>query len=93
MAELRFSRSDIEGLVGKLTTLSSQLSDQEHRLLLVIFSVAADHARQPAPTGSPDVPADATLAGMREQIVRSFVPGSGEEFLLGGAATKIGPGA
>jgi hypothetical protein len=91
MAELSFSRRDIEGLVDKLSALSSQLSDQEQRLLLAIFSVAADHARRPASAGSADVPADATLAGLREQIVRSFVPGSDEAFFIQGSATKIGP--
>jgi len=79
MAELRFSRSDIESLVEKLSTLSLELSDREQLLLLAILSVAADHASQPA---SSDVPDGATLAELREQIVRSFVPGSSEEFLL-----------
>lgn len=80
MAELRFSRSDIESLVEKLIAISFQLSDREQHLLLAILSVAADHAGQP---GSSGLPAGATLAELREQIVQSFVPGSGEEFLLG----------
>lgn len=92
MAELRFSRSDIESLVAKLTILTPQFSDQEHRLLLAIFSLAAEHARQPAPPGGTGTPADVTLAELHDQIVRSFVPGSRDEFLLEAPATKIGEG-
>ncbi len=85
MAELRFSRSDIEGLVAKLSTLSSQLSDREQHLLLAILAVASEHACQPSSSGLPD---DATLAELREQIVQSFVPGSDDEFHF--EAARIG---
>jgi hypothetical protein len=90
MTELQFSRSDVARLVDKLITVTPQLSDQEQRLLLAIFSLAAEHARQPASAGWADTPADATVAELREQIVRSFVPGSGEDFLLAAPRTKIG---
>ena len=91
MAELRFRRSDIESLIDKLSTFSSELSRTERRLLLAILSVAADHASQPTRAGEADSPTDANLVELREQIVRSFVPGStSEEFIL--AAIKIGGG-
>jgi hypothetical protein len=83
MAELRFSRSDIEGLIDKLSTFSSELSSSERRLLLAILSVAANHASQPERAEESDGPGDASLAELREQIVGSFVPGSGsEEFII-----------
>jgi hypothetical protein len=89
MAELRFSRGDIERLMDKLSTLDPPLTDREQRLLLAIFSVAADHARQPPAADSADALAEAGLAELRDQIVRSFVPGTSDDFLID-VATKIG---
>jgi hypothetical protein len=86
MEELEFSRRDIERLVGKLLTplrdlseseLSShELSAREKNLLLAIFWAAAEQVAPVRPQASPD------LDKLREQLVESFLPDSGEKFMI-----------
>jgi hypothetical protein len=82
MAELRFSRNDVENLAAKLSPLIEELDREERRLLLAILSVAAEHAHEPPARVSADIPDQPDLAELRELIIRSFVPDSDDEFAL-----------
>jgi hypothetical protein len=74
MAELEFSRSEVEGLAAKL--VSVDLSECERELLLAIFWAAAEQVSPAPPQAAPDPD------GLGEQLVHSFLPDSGEEFMI-----------
>ncbi len=77
MAELEFTRREIEDLARKLASPESQLSEQERALLLAIFSAAGRQARPRYPEGSGR--AELTLANLREELVKAFIPGDAPE--------------
>jgi len=77
MAELEFTRREIEDLARKLASPESQLSERERALLLAIFSAAGRQARPRYPEGSGR--AELTLANLREELVKAFIPGDAPE--------------
>jgi hypothetical protein len=90
LPEFTFSRSEIERLAEKLNTLAPQLSGRERELLLAIFSVASERvrlaARQDDHAGTGG---EAGLNELRDQLINSFVPAVGDEFLF--TLVRIGP--
>jgi hypothetical protein len=89
MADVEFTRKDIEDLARKLSTLQPFLSDQERQLLLAIFATAADHAESTGPGGA-SLPAasirgqeadagaadQVTAEGLQQQLLSAYVPGN-----------------
>lgn len=85
MTDMTYSRSDIEGLAAKLEKTSG-LSDREQRLLVQIFSAAADRVQV-----TEKLETTATEATkLHEQLVSAFLPESCVSFLV--APARIGPG-
>lgn len=76
MEELEFSRPDLEGLARKLTAIEAELSGPERALLLAIFRVAAEYVSPVLP------PASADLVELRKQLIQSFLPDTGNEFII-----------
>jgi hypothetical protein len=92
MADLEFTRQEIEDLTRKLSTLESIFSEQERALLLAIFAAAADRATQTdldvstLPEASsdqaPGVGAEtgtdeqATPADFQQQLLNAYTPGN-----------------
>ena len=74
MTELEFSRSEVQALADRLVEL--RLSQRERELLLAIFWAAAEEVCEVKPDAAED------RDELREQFVRSFVPGSGEKFCI-----------
>jgi hypothetical protein len=91
MTEVTFSRSDIEGLAQKLDALTSELSQQEQQLLVAIFAAAANQVTPAGPQDPVETAAEEILTGLREQILTSFVPGTGDKFVIPGVPGRIGP--
>jgi hypothetical protein len=89
MTEFMFNRRDIESLAEKLDTLGPQLSEHEQKLLVAIFSAAAERTREAGPQGTAGTTAGIELTQLREQLVNSFLPDSGQEFLI--IDVRIGP--
>jgi hypothetical protein len=89
IAELEFSRSDVESLAQKLDTLKPQLSGQQQALLVAIFAAAADQVRPAGSSGSADI-TELNLADLRDQLLNSFAPSEGSEFVM--SLPRIGPG-
>jgi hypothetical protein len=73
MNDLEFSRSDIVDLATKLDSLKTQLSDNERKLLLAIFSAASSQVWQLGSTAAA-VPGEPTLTDLREQLIKAFIP-------------------
>ena len=82
MAELVFTRTEIEDLARKLASPQSQLSERERALLLAIFAAASRQVRPRHPEGSGR--AEPTLANLREELVKAFIPGEAPEFTVYG---------
>jgi hypothetical protein len=82
MAELEFTRREIEDLAGKLASPQSQFSERERALLLAIFTAAGGQVRPRHPEGSGR--AEPTLANLREELVKAFIPGDAPEFTIYG---------
>jgi hypothetical protein len=80
MAELEFSRREVEDLAGKLDSQGSQLSRRERLLLLAIFSAASNEVRR----SGAETPGqtEATLANLREELVNAFIPGDDPHFII-----------
>ena len=74
MEELEFSRREVVELAGKL--VRDDLSERERALLLAIFWVAAEQVSPALPRASSD------LTELREQLIDSFLPDTGNEFLM-----------
>ena len=74
MEELEFSRREVEVLAGKL--VRDDLSEREKALLLAIFWAAADQVSPALPRASSD------LTELRKQLIDSFLPDTGNEFLI-----------
>lgn len=102
MANLPFSKQDIESLAQKLSTL--QLSQQERALLLAIFGTAAEHASSSGP-GKATLPqavssgqapqagtgGQETTASLQQQLLKAYIPGNSFDSLTGdGGPPEIG---
>jgi hypothetical protein len=87
MAELEFTRTEVEDLAQKLDAPQSQLTRRERALVLAIFSAARNLVRPSGAEGS--VAIDATLANLREELVNAFIPGDATRFVI--AAPNIIP--
>jgi len=89
MAELQFSRKELEDLARKVGTLQPFLSDKERELLLAIFA-SAEHHVTVSPT-KPDHGAfdevkvlgqeltedeNPTLGDLQRQLLNSYIPGN-----------------
>lgn len=89
MAELQFSRKELEDLARKVGTLQPFLSDKERALLLAIFASAEHHVTVPEP-GQGAFPVvnvlaqeleeeeSPTLADLQRQLLNSYIPGNEE---------------
>jgi hypothetical protein len=80
MTDLGFNRQDVEGLAAKLAAIDPRLEEKERNLLLTIFSVAAEQV-----SGVSQVPtkeASAVPAELRDQLIDSFLPDGGDDFVL-----------
>ncbi len=80
MPDFTFDRHEIESLARKLDSLRSQLSEDERRLLLAVFSSARVHVSLRAPTERSDNE-EPTLAELEQQILNAFIPGHGFEMV------------
>jgi hypothetical protein len=90
MADLEFSRKDIEDLTRQLATVYENLSPQQRALLLAIFAAAADSASPPGQNEPATLPAasssgpplaaganyDATIAYFQQQLLNAYTPGN-----------------
>jgi hypothetical protein len=83
MEELEFSRREVEELVDKL--VSYDLSERERALLLTIFWAAAELVSPALPRASSD------LTELREQLANSFLPDTGDEFIIRPRPKRNGP--
>jgi len=82
MAELEFSRREVEELARKLDSPQLQLSERERVLLLAVFSVASNQVRHSDTESSGRT--EATLANLREELVNAFIPGDASDFIISG---------
>jgi hypothetical protein len=101
MANLEFSRRDIEGLTEKVASLYGTLSPQELALLLAIFAAAAGITNPPSqnqpstlPTASSSGPPlaaganyDATRAYFQQQLLNAYTPGNSFDSVTAGGDT------
>jgi hypothetical protein len=88
MADLEFTRKDIEDLTQKLATLSPVFSAQERALLLAIFAAAADRVQPRGPNRPATLPVasssgqelasdySATLAHFQQQLLSAYIAGN-----------------
>lgn len=102
MAQLEFSRKELEDLARKVGTLQPFLSDKERELLLAIFASAAHHVTVSEPGHGVFAPVNvlaqeldeeenATLADLQRQLLNSYIPGNqpGESGTSLGLTAKI----
>jgi hypothetical protein len=89
MADLKFTRQEIDELIEKLGSFAADLSGSEWRLLLAIFAAAVDRVEPstdnksgtlPAPEVSGNLqkvedPSASNAAELRDQLRQSYVPG------------------
>lgn len=84
MADLEFTREDIDELAGKLNSVARELSSKERHLLLAIFAIAADQAGNGPDTTTGTLPTaeiqkpSAEMRrpeDLREQLLTAYVPG------------------
>jgi hypothetical protein len=87
MADMEFSRDDIDSLIEKISTLQPDFNDQERSLLMSIFALAAEHAL-PTAVGTAMLPeavapgqatsgsGPATADELKQQLLRAYIPGS-----------------
>jgi hypothetical protein len=86
MSELRFSLGQIEALAEKLALPQAQLSEDEKKLLLVIFAAARNQVWSSEDSGRADI----RITDLRDQLLKAFIPdGGGSEFVI--HADHIGP--
>ncbi|MBV9203983.1 MAG: hypothetical protein JO037_00965 [Actinobacteria bacterium] len=87
MANLEFSRQEIESLARKLSEVMRDLSERETELLLAIFAAAAERATPVGLGGGAALPAfeirippgegrDEALTDLRAQLLNAYVPGN-----------------
>jgi hypothetical protein len=90
MADLEFSRQDIEGLAQELAKVYGDLSQPQRALLLAIFAAAARSAKPPGQSQPATLPAasspgpplaagaddDATMAYFQQQLLNAYTPGN-----------------
>jgi hypothetical protein len=87
MAELQFSRKELEDLARKVGTLQPFLSDKERALLLAIFASAEHHVRVTEPGHGAFAEVNvlgqelaeeeySTLGDLMRQLLNSYIPGN-----------------
>jgi len=83
MADLEFSRKDIEGLTQKLASLWPKFSATERALLLAIFGAAAGNVKPPSqnqpatlPVASDSAGDEQTLANYQQKLLTAYTPGN-----------------
>ena len=86
MADLKFSRKEIEDLARKVSTLEPFFSEKERALLLAIFASAAEHitVSKPGRGALPianvlaqELGADrTTLEDLQRQLLNAYIPGN-----------------
>ena len=96
MTSLKFSRPDVERLAGKLAGKLAGpepdgLSSQERNLLLAIFSVARERVSDAGPP-IPENEASEEPSVFSKQLVDSFLPDSGTDFILPPRHGGVQPG-
>jgi hypothetical protein len=72
MADLKFSQDDIASLIEKVSVLQPDLSDQELRLLVSIFELAAEHTEPAAAEREWSEPA--TVDDLKQQLLDAYTP-------------------
>lgn len=101
MADLEFSRQDIENLTQKVASLWPTLSDTERDLLQAIFASAADNANPPGLNQPSTLPAasdsaqplpagagyEAVLASYQQQLLTAYIPGNSFDSITEGGDT------
>ena len=101
MANLEFSKQDIQSLAQKLATLWGQFSPQERDLLLAIFANAASNVNPPGLQQPATLPAasdsaqalaaganyEATLANYQQQLLSAYIAGNSFNSVTGGGGT------
>jgi hypothetical protein len=104
MADLTFTRQQIDELTERLGSLAADLGEPQRRLLLAIFAAGVDKVESdlndksgapPAPkaSGGPQKAegAEAPDAGkLRDQLRKSFVPGGPRPIVPGGPRPAAG---
>ena len=89
MADLKFTREEVDGLIDRLSSVATEFTKSEWSLLLAIFAAAADQVKSgpdktwgtlPAPEIDGNIkkvedPGESTAEELREQLLRSYVPG------------------
>ena len=95
MADLEFSRKEIESLATKLAQIQDQLTPDEQGLLLAIFAAAADSTQPAEPDRLARIRAahirtwhqensagdEETQDSLREQLLNAYTPGNDFEIV------------
>jgi hypothetical protein len=101
MADLEFSRQDIESLTQKLAALWPNLNPQERALLQAIFASAAGNANPPGENQPSTLPMasslsqalaagagyEATLANYQQQLLTAYIAGNSFDSITAGGDT------
>ena len=101
MADLEFSRQDIENLTQKLAALWPNLNEQERALLQAIFASAAGNANPPGENQPSTLPMasslgqalaagasyEATLANYQQQLLTAYIAGNSFDSITAGGDT------
>lgn len=87
MADLEFSREEIENLAQRLSNdVNPRLDERETTLLKAIFAAAADHATPVGLGGGAVLPGfeirnqarEAALADLQQELLNAYIPGNEE---------------
>jgi hypothetical protein len=107
MADMEFSRQDLEDLVRKVSQLQPYLSERERQLLMAIFAAAAERAKPFGPKQAATLPEaegarppagdqtgeQPTPADLQRQLLAAYIPGKSFDSLTAGPSTpKISEG-
>jgi hypothetical protein len=108
MADMEFSRQDLEDLVRKVSQLQPYLSDTERQLLMAIFAAAAERAKAFGPKQAATLPeaessgqpagdgtgAQPTPEDLQRQLLAAYIPGKSFDSLTSGPSKpKISEGS
>jgi hypothetical protein len=91
MTSLSFKRGDVEGLAEKLAGSKPPLTPTERNLLLAIFSVARKQVSEAGPL-KPEDEATSQDEGFSQQLIDSFLPDSGTDFIIPPRHGGVQPG-
>ena len=98
MADLQFTRADIEALTDRLASVASTLSKSDLELLLAIFATAADKVESSPDKTSGTLPmaevndnVETSSDELRDQLLRAYVPGTPTPMTFGMKVTPPPP--